>query len=168
MRQVPLVTCILLHYTKITVNSVYLLKGRTAWLYSLWDIYRQFLSQKLYHFDSNCLHCFAWSERWTSKGRDCVSHVLQCFAGIHERVENSCKRRPEYLRCSFVIVYTERGQWHASFIREKLAYLAEVYVTEQILRKFPNSQKSWENWACATVCTRLLFLYPHTRAWEWG
>ena len=32
MRQVPLVTCILLHYTKITVN---LLKGRTAWLYPL-------------------------------------------------------------------------------------------------------------------------------------
>ena len=29
MRQVPLVTCILLYYTKITVNSVYLLKGRT-------------------------------------------------------------------------------------------------------------------------------------------
>ena len=28
MRQVPLVTCILLRYTKITVNSVYLLKGR--------------------------------------------------------------------------------------------------------------------------------------------
>ena len=34
MRQVPLVTCILLHYTKITVNSVYLQKGSTAWLYS--------------------------------------------------------------------------------------------------------------------------------------
>ena len=35
MRQVPLVTCILLHYTKTTVNSVYLLKGCDAWLYSL-------------------------------------------------------------------------------------------------------------------------------------
>ena len=34
MRQVPLVTCILLRYTKITVNSVYLQKGSTAWLYS--------------------------------------------------------------------------------------------------------------------------------------
>ena len=30
MRQVPLVTCILLRCTKITVNSAYLLKGRTA------------------------------------------------------------------------------------------------------------------------------------------
>ena len=37
MRQVSLVTCILLHYTKnlITANSVYLLKGYTAELYSL-------------------------------------------------------------------------------------------------------------------------------------
>ena len=33
MRQVPLVTCILLHYTKTTVNSVYLLKSCDAWLY---------------------------------------------------------------------------------------------------------------------------------------
>ena len=30
MRQVPLVTCILLRCTKITVNSAYLLKGHTA------------------------------------------------------------------------------------------------------------------------------------------
>ena len=30
MRQVPLVTCILLRCTKITVNSTYLLKGHTA------------------------------------------------------------------------------------------------------------------------------------------
>ena len=44
MCQVPLVTCILLRYTKITVNSVYLVKGRTAWLYSLWDSYGRFLS----------------------------------------------------------------------------------------------------------------------------
>ena len=32
---VPMVTCILLCYTKITVNSVYLLKGRTAVLHLL-------------------------------------------------------------------------------------------------------------------------------------
>ena len=30
MRQLPLVTCILLRYTKITVNFVYLLKGHSA------------------------------------------------------------------------------------------------------------------------------------------
>ena len=30
VHQVPLVTCILLRFTKIRVNSVYLLKGRTA------------------------------------------------------------------------------------------------------------------------------------------
>ena len=67
MCQVPLVTCIILRYTKITANSVYLLKGSTAWLYSLWDSYGQFLSQKQYRFDGNCLNCFVWSDRWTSK-----------------------------------------------------------------------------------------------------
>ena len=42
--------------------------------------------------------------------KDCIGHVLQCLAGMHKRVDNSCKRRAEYLRCSFVIVRTERGQ----------------------------------------------------------
>ena len=79
------------------------------------------------------------------KGKDCIIHVLQRLAGMDERVDNSCKRRAEYLRRSLVIVCRERGQWQASFIREKSACLAEVSVTEQILREFPNSQKSWEN-----------------------
>ena len=79
------------------------------------------------------------------KGKDCVIHVLQRLAGMDERVDNSCKRRAEYLRHSLVIVCRKRGQWQASFIREKSACLAEVSVTEQILREFPNSQKSWEN-----------------------
>ena len=77
------------------------------------------------------------------KGKDCVIHVPQRLAGMDERVDNSCKRRAEYLHRS--LVCRERGQWQASFIREKLACLAEVSVTEQILREFPNSQKSWEN-----------------------
>ena len=79
------------------------------------------------------------------KGKDCVIHVPQRLAGMDERVDNSCKRRGEYLRHSLVIVCRECGQWQASFIREKSACLAEVSVTEQILREFPNSQKSWEN-----------------------
>ena len=79
------------------------------------------------------------------KGKDCVIHVPQRLAGMDERVDNSCKRRAEYLRHSLVIVCRECGQWQASFIREKSACLAEVSVTEQILREFPNSQKSWEN-----------------------
>ena len=79
------------------------------------------------------------------KGKDCVIHVLQRLAGMDERVDNSCKRRDEYLRRFLVIVCRERGQWQASFIREKSVCLAEVSVTEQILREFPNSQKSWEN-----------------------
>ena len=52
------------------------------------------------------------------------------LAGMYEHMHNFCKRRAEYLCHSFVIVHTE-----ASFIREKLAYLAEVSVMEQILQK---------------------------------
>ena len=74
------------------------------------------------------------------KGKDCVSHVLQCLAGFHERVDNSCTRRAECPRRSFVIVHTEHGQGQAPFMREKSAYLAEVGVTEADfteISKFP-------------------------------
>ena len=67
------------------------------------------------------------------KGKDCVIHVPQRLAGMDERVDNSCKRRAEYLRRSLIIVCRERGQWQASFVHEKSACLAEVSVTEQIL-----------------------------------
>ena len=93
------------------------------------------------------------------KGTDCVIHVPQRLAGMDERVDNSCKRRAEYLRRSLIIVYTERGQWQASFIREKSVCLA-VSVTEHILRKSPNSQKSWENRACANSVYQALFSPP--------
>ena len=73
------------------------------------------------------------------------SHPLpQRLAGMDERVDNSWKRRAEYLRRSLVIVGREHGQWQASIIQEKSACLAEVSVTEQVLWEFPNSQKSWE------------------------
>ena len=79
------------------------------------------------------------------KGKDCVNHIPQRLTGMDERVDNSCKQWAEYLRHSLIIVCRERGQWQASFVRKKLACLTEVSVTEQILREFPNSQKSWEN-----------------------
>jgi len=66
-RQFPLVTCILLRCTKITVNSAHMLKGHTAWLYSFWDSYGRFLSQKQYRFAGDSLHCFVRSDRCTSK-----------------------------------------------------------------------------------------------------
>ena len=53
-------------------------------------------------------------------------------------MDSSCKQRAYCLYRSFVIVHTERGQWEASFTREKSACLAEVSVTEQILWKFPD------------------------------
>ena len=76
------------------------------------------------------------------KGKDCIIHVPQRLAGMDECMDNSCKQRAEYLRRSLVIVCRERGQWQASFIREKSACLMEVSVTEQIFREFSNSQKS--------------------------
>ena len=79
------------------------------------------------------------------KGKGCVTHVPQRLAGRDERMDNSCKRRAEYLCHSLVIVCRERGQWQATLIQVKSACLAEVSVTEQILREFPNSLKSWEN-----------------------
>ena len=99
-----------------------------------------------------------WSVNF--KGRDCISHVLQCLAGMQEHMDNSCKWRAKYLRHSFVIVHTERSQWQASFIRKKSAYFVEVSVTKQILRKCPNPQKSWGNWACANSVYQALVSPP--------
>ena len=88
--------------------------------------------------------CFASLKRLVNfKGKDCISHTLQDLAGIHEHVDNSCKRGAEYLHCFLVIVHTECGQFQTAFIQEKSAYIVEISVMEQILRKFPNSQKSW-------------------------
>ena len=171
MLQFPLVTCILLHYTKITVNfwlpaerphcMVILLVGH------IWLVLK---SKTISFWRYNDLHCFVWGNQWTSKGKiasfTCNSVYLD--HGMDKCMDNSCKWRAEYLCHSLVIVCTERGQWQASFTWEKLVSLVEVGVTEQILWKFPNSQTCWGNWAC-TVCTRLsLYLYPRMRAWEWG
>ena len=74
------------------------------------------------------------------KGKDCVSHMPKRLAGIDERMDNSCKRRAEYLHRSLVVVNTERSQWQASIIREKSVRLTEVSVTDQVLQeisKFP-------------------------------
>ena len=46
-------------------------------------------------------------------------------------------------------------------MREKSAYLAEVGVTEQILRKFPNSQKSWGELSMRKQCVPGSFLSAH-------
>ena len=53
------------------------------------------------------------------KGKDCVSHVPKRLAGMDERMDNSCKRRAEYLHRSLIILHTQCSQWQAAFIREK-------------------------------------------------
>ena len=70
---------------------------------------------------------------------------LSRAAAFSWNMDNFCKQRAEHLRRSLVIVCREQGQWQASFIWGKLAYLTEVSVMEQILREFPNSRKSWED-----------------------
>ena len=45
-------------------------------------------------------------------------------------------------------------------------HLLYACLAEQILRKFPRSPGGTEY--AQTVCTRLIFLHPHTRAWEQG
>ena len=157
MCQVPLVTCILLRYTKITVNSVYLLKDYTAWLYSFWDPYGRSLSQKQYRFDGNCLHWFVRSDRWTSKKRLHQSHAAVFSWNARTRGQ-SCKRRAECLCCSFVIIHTVCGQWWL--------YTGEVGIPcrgwcngadfTEISTKFP------EILGAQMVCTRLFYFSAHT------
>ena len=82
---------------------------------------------------------------------------------MDERVDNSCKRKAEYLCRFLVIIHTEGDEWQASLIREKSACLAKVSVTEQILRKFPNAQGTEHT---QHSVYQALFLRPRTRAWE--
>ena len=57
---------------------------------------------------------------------------------------------------SFVIVYTERGQWQAFLRQEKSACLAEVSVMDRLYGKLTEHAQ--------TVCTS--FFSAHVRAWE--
>ena len=82
-----------------------------------------------------------------------------------ERLRHSraATRRAEYLRRSLVIVCRERGQWQASFMREKSACLAGVSVTEQILREFPEILGKL---SMRKQCVPGSVLPAHARAWE--
>ena len=60
----------------------------------------------------------------------------------------------------------ERGEWQASLVCKKLACLTEVSVTGRFYGKFPRNPGGTEH--VQTVCTRLFFLCPPTRAWERG
>ena len=93
---------------------------------------RAVLKSKQYSYDAALLR----SRRSVNfKGKNCVSHVPQ---RIDKRADNFCKQRAECLRRSLVL----HTAWSvaAIFYTEKSACLVVVSVTEQILRKFPNSQ----------------------------
>ena len=92
------------------------------------------------------------------KGKHCVIHVAQRLAGMDKCMDNSCKRRAEYLHRSLVIVYMERSRWQASFIWGKSACFTEVSVTEHINFQIPGNPGGTGH--AQTVCTRLFFS-PH-------
>ena len=89
------------------------------------------------------------------KGKDCVIHVPQRLAGMDKHVDNSCKRRAEYLCRSLVIVCRKRSQWQASFIQEKSVCL-RFYGNFQILRNPGKTEHA------QTVSTRLFSPRPRT------
>ena len=60
----------------------------------------------------------------------------------------------------------ERGEWQASVARKKSACLMEVSVAGRFYGKIPRNPGGTEH--AQTVCTRLFFLCPRTRAWERG
>ena len=100
MHQVFLVTCILLCYIKF--NSVYLLKGCTAKLYSHVRLIRVVLKSEtlqLWQLQSALL-CSRQSV--SIKEKDCVNHVPQLFS-LNEYINNFCKQRAECLLYSFII-----------------------------------------------------------------
>ena len=84
------------------------------------------------------LPCLRWSV--TLKGKHCISHVLQYFAGIDKWVDNCCKQRAEYLHYSLIIVHMVIGR-HLSH-RSRLKVL--------------KPQKSWGNWTCTNSTTILM------------
>ena len=134
MHQVPLVTCILLCYTKI--NGNFCLPAERPHC-RVWN------NIALTVHVTVCIASLRWSVNF--KGKHCVSHG-------HSICGHSCKRRAEYLRHSPVIVCTEHSQWQASFIREKLACLVEVSVTAGFMEisKNPGGTEHAQ-----TVCTML-------------
>ena len=136
MRQVPLVTCILLRYTKINRNLCLPAEGHTAKLYSLWDTFGWFWSRN--NIALTLTVCIASFKPIGKLQRErFVSHVPKHLAGTDGRMDNSCKRRAYCLYRSFAIVHTKRGQCQASPTRERSACLAEVRRLGQTLRKFP-------------------------------
>ena len=87
----------------------------------------------------------------------------QCLAGIHERVDNFCKRRAEYPRRSFIILHTEHGQAQALYTG-KVGIPCGGWcngVDFTGISKFPGGTEHAQ-----TVCTGPFFLHPRTRAWE--
>ena len=153
MHQAPVYYSATLKFRSV---SVHLLRGCIEGLYFLWDTYGQFWSPKQCCFDGNILHCLFVAISKLQRER-----LRQSCAAAFSL--NGQKRRYFLLAKSWVlsllhchcflnIVHTECDEWQTSFT----------------LWKFLNSQKSWENWACANSVNTLSLLHPCMRACECG
>ena len=89
MHQVPLVTCILFHFTKITV-SFYLPAERPYWMVILpvGHVCGTEVRNNITLTGTVCIALFAVISELQRK--DCVSHVPQHLAGMDECVDNFC------------------------------------------------------------------------------
>ena len=86
------------------------------------------------------------------KEKDCIIHVPQRLAGMDECMDNSCKRRAEYLCCSLVIVCREHG----------IFYTGEVDVPCIFYCNFRIPRNPGKTEHAQTVCTRLFSPRPRT------
>ena len=79
-------------------------------------------------------------------------------------MDNSCKRRAEYLPRSIVIVHTQCSQWQAAFnYTREVGVLAEVSVTEQVLREISKFPEILGKLSMRKQCVPGSFLPAHAR-----
>ena len=106
--QVPMITCILKSWPIL----FYLLKGHTAGLCSLCNVWKD-LKSEIILLEGSRLQCFMWGNHWTWKITSLRVVVLS------KCVDDSCNGRPWWFHHSLIIIHIEHGWWYASFTWEK-------------------------------------------------
>ena len=156
MCQIPLVTCIPLHYTKIMVNfderpqCRIILPTRHVWA---------FLS------DNDGLHCFVQNDWWTSERK--IASVR--YTNLHKTCWLVlCEGCP-----SLTMLCLDDDEGATKALSSSLAGAVHTFVhSSQTLpqwsRFYGNFQILRNPERTEHAQTRLFFLCPRTRAWKWG
>ena len=139
--QVLLVTWILLHCTKFTDNSVYLLKGCRN-LYSLWDTYMGGFEDRN-NIALMVMVCIVSFEVISELQRKRLRQSCAASLGWNRQTHGQFLQVSTFVAPS---LSSTQSMISDTFMWEKSGCFAEVSVMEQTLWKFPNFQ---ENWACA-------------------